>query len=97
MTWTSDDKIQWKKIGLEWHDSILLSHHHENDHFLPFFTVQSQGIEQTKTLLFILKVLWCSIYLMQKMTSVAPSIYEIIYLKVFLKNFAQQFYPFARF
>jgi hypothetical protein len=37
--------------------------------------VQSQGKELTKTLLFILKVLWCSNNLMQKMTSITPSIY----------------------
>ena len=30
---------------------------------------------ETKTLLFILKVLWCSNNLMQKMTSITPSIY----------------------
>ena len=31
--------------------------------------------ELTKTLIFILKVLWCSNNLMQKMTSITPSIY----------------------
>jgi hypothetical protein len=39
---------------------------HELGHFWPFSTIQSQGIELTKTLLFILKVLWCSNNLMQK-------------------------------
>ena len=54
--------------------------------FLPFFTIQSQGIELTKTLLFILKVLWCSNNLMQQMTSKTPSIFKIIHLKVFFKK-----------
>ena len=51
-------------------------------------------IELTKTLLFILKVLWCSNNLMQKMTSTNHSIYEIVHLQVFFKNFAQKFPPF---
>ena len=48
---------------------FLLSEPHENGHFLPFFIIHSQRIEQTTTLLFILKILWCSNNLMQKMTS----------------------------
>ena len=34
---------------------------------------------------------------MQKMTSITPSIYEIIHLKVFFKNFVQNFYQFQGF
>ena len=34
--------------------------------FWPCFTIQSQGIEQAKTLHFTLKVLWCSNNLMEK-------------------------------
>jgi hypothetical protein len=45
-------------------------------------------------MLFILKVLWRSNNLMQKMTSLTPYIYEIIHLKVFLKHFAQNFSPY---
>ena len=75
MTWISDHKNQQKKVWWEWHYSFLLSCPHELGHFWPFFTIQSQGIELTKTLLFILKVLWCSNNLMQKMTSITPSIY----------------------
>ena len=30
---------------------------------------------------------------MQEMTSITHSIYEIVHLKVFLKNFAQKFQP----
>ena len=66
-------------------------------HFWPFLTIQTQGIEQTTTILFILKVLWCSNNLMQKMTSMTLSIYEIIHLKVFFKNFAHKFPPISRF
>ena len=58
--------------------STLLSCPHEHGHLWQFFTIQSQGIEQTTTLDFTLKVLW-----QQKMTSITPSIYEIIHLKVF--------------
>ena len=64
-----------KKIWWEWHYSFLLSRPYELGHFQPFSTMHSQGIELTKTLLFILKVLWCSNNLMQKMTFITPSIY----------------------
>ena len=86
MTWTSDHKNQQKKTK-EWHHSVLLSRPHEHDHFWPFFTMQRQGIEQTTNLLFILKVLRCSNNLMQKMTSITPSIYKTIHQKVIFKNF----------
>jgi hypothetical protein len=66
MTWISDYKNQQKKVWWELHYFFLLSRHHELGHFLPFFTIQSQGIELTKTLLFILKVLLSSNNLMQK-------------------------------
>jgi hypothetical protein len=84
-------------IWWEWHYSFLLSRPHELGHFLPFFTIQSQGIEQAKTMLFILKVLWCSNNLKQKMTSITPSIYYFIHLKAFFKNFAQKSKPFLMF
>ena len=57
MKWISDHKNQQKKVWLEWHYSFLLSRPHELGHFLPFFTIQSQGIKLTKNLIFILKVL----------------------------------------
>jgi hypothetical protein len=72
MAWISDHKNQQKKVWWEWRYSFLLSHPHELGHFWPFFIIKSQGIELTKTLLFILKVLWCSNNLMQKMTSITP-------------------------
>ena len=53
-----------------------------------FFTTQIQGIEQNIPLHFTLKVLWFSNNMMQKMTSITPSIYKISHLKVFFKNFA---------
>ena len=56
--------------------------------FKLFSIINSQGIEQTTTELFILKFLWCSNNLMQK--SKTPSIHEIIHLKLFFKNFAQE-------
>ena len=87
MTWISDHKNQQKKVWCEWHYSFLLSRPHELDHFLPFSTIQYQGIELTKTLLFILKVLRCRNNLMQRMTSITPSTYETIRQKVFFKHF----------
>ena len=45
----------------------------------------------------ILKVLWCSNNLMQKMTSLILTIYEVIHLKVFFKNFALKFSPISGF
>jgi len=71
-------------------------------HFWPFFTTPSQGMEQTTTL-FFLDVLWCSNNLMQKIASTTedpyntPSIFKIIYLKFFFRNFThfqcfRQFY-----
>jgi len=91
MTWTSDHKNQQEEVWWEWHYSFLLSHPHENGHFWPLFTIQSQGIKQTTTLLFILNVLWCKNNLMQKMTSITPFIYKIIHLKIFFKNLASKF------
>ena len=70
---------------------------HENGHFGPFFTIQSQGIKQTTTLLFILNVLCCKNNLMQKMTSITPPIYKIIHLKIFFKNLASNFDHFQGF
>ena len=46
---------------------------------------------------FILKILLCSNNLIQKMTSITPSISENIHLKVFFKKFAQNFSPISRF
>ena len=91
MTWTSDHKNQQEEVWWEWHYSFLLSHPHENGHFWPLFTIQSQGIKQTTTLLFILNALGCKNNLMQNMTSITPFIYEIIHLKLFFKTFAQNF------
>ena len=56
-----------------------------------------QGIELTKTLLFILKVLWFSNNLMQKMTSLTHSIYYIIHLEVFFKLFNRNFDHYEQF
>ena len=56
---------------------------HIPDIYMAIFAIQSQGIEQTKIMLFILKVLWYSNNLMQKMTSITPSIYEIILFQGF--------------
>ena len=86
MTWISDYKNQQKKVWWEWHYSFLPSHPHELDHFLPFSTIQCQGIELTKTLLFILKFLRCSNNLMQIMTSITPSIYKTIHQKVIFRQ-----------
>ena len=55
----------------------------------PFFKIQSQGIELTKTLLFILKVLWCSNNLMQKNDFYNP-FYLSNYLSI-LKYFSNFF------
>ena len=43
---------------------------YENGQFCHF--TKSQGIEQSATLLFILKVLWCTNNLMQNMTFITP-------------------------
>ena len=91
MTRILDQKNQQKKKLLEWHHCFLLSRSHE-----PCFTIQSQGIEQTKPmkpLIFILKFLWCSNNMMKKMTSITPSIYEIHCLEVFFKIFTSKFWP----
>ena len=40
------------------------------DIYMAIFAIQSQGIEQTKIMLFILKVLWYSNNLKQNMTSI---------------------------
>ena len=57
MTWISDHKNQQKKVWRKWHYSFLLSCSLENDHFWPFFTIQSQVREsETKPMLFILEV-----------------------------------------
>ena len=40
--------------------------------FAIFLKIQSQGMEQSATLFFILKVLWCTNNLMQNMTFVTP-------------------------
>ena len=77
MTWISEHKNQQIKIWWEWYYSFLLCRPHE--HFWPFFTIQRQGIEQTTNLLFILKVLRWSNNLMQKMTSITPSIFKSIF------------------
>jgi hypothetical protein len=91
MTWISDQKNQQKKKWWEWHYSFLLYRHYEHGHFWPFFTIQRQGIEKTRNLLFILKVLRCSNNLIQGMTSTTPSTYKNIYQKVFFKNFEHKF------
>jgi hypothetical protein len=65
---------------------------HEHGHFWPFFTIQSQAIEQTTTLHFI-----CNNNLMKERTSITTSIYEIIHFQVFFKTFAQKFSPISRF
>ena len=88
MTWTSGHKNQQEKVLWDWHYSFLLSHPHEKGPFWPFFTMQSQVIKQTTTLLFILNILCCKNNLMQKMTSITPSIHKIIHLKIFFKNLA---------
>ena len=80
-----------EKSWWEWHHSFLLSRPHEHDHIWPFFTIQRQGLGQTINLIFILKVLRCSNNLMQKMTSITPSIYKTIHQKVIFKNFDQKF------
>jgi hypothetical protein len=80
MTWTSEHKNQ--PIYFPALMKMVI---------LAIFTIQSHGIEQTKTMLFILKVLWCSNYLMQKLTSTTPSINEIIHLQEFFKKFGQKF------
>ena len=56
--------------------------------FKLFSIINSQGIQQTTTELFILKFLCCSNNLMHKITSKTPSIHEIIHVKLFFKNFA---------
>ena len=61
----------------------------DNSAITPFFC---PGIKQTTTLLFSLKVLWCSKLLMQQMTSITTSIYEFIFLKHF--NHFPGFRPF---
>ena len=55
------------------------------------FSQYSQGIDLTKTLVFMLKVLRRSNNLMQRMTSITPFIYKIDHLEVFSKNFEQIF------
>jgi hypothetical protein len=62
----SDHKNQQKKKIMGVASLLPTFPPHEHGHFWPFFTIQSQGIEQTKTLLFILKVLWWSNNMMQK-------------------------------
>ena len=89
-------RINRKKNWWEWHHSFLLSRPHEHDHIWPFFTIQRQGLGQTINLIFILKVLRCSNNLMQKMTSITPSIYKTIHQKVIFKNFDQKFWPLWR-
>ena len=89
-------RVNRKKILWEWHHSFLLSRPHEHDHIWPFFTIQRQGLGQTINLIFILKVLRCSNNLMQKMTSITPSIYKTIHQKVIFKNFDQKFWPLWR-
>ena len=77
---------------MSWYYSFLLFHPHENGCFWPFFTIQSQRIEQTILWeFFILKVFWCSNNLMQKLTSITPTYKIISHLKVFFKYFAQKF------
>jgi hypothetical protein len=51
-----------------------------------FFLIHSQGIEQTKNILFICFYLWCSNNLKQKLTSITLSINEINHLKVLFKT-----------
>ena len=87
-------KLKWQGLQIikinrkkwwDWHYSFLLSRPHEHGHFWPFFTVQRSGIEQTKTLLFILKVLRCSSnliqitphYLRSKMTIITHSAFYL--------------------
>ena len=89
-------RINRKKNLWEWHHSFLLSRPHKHDHIWPFFTIQRQGLGQTINLIFILKVLRCSNNLMQKMTSITPSIYKTIHQKVIFKNFDQKFWPLWR-
>ena len=47
------------------------------------------------SLLFILKVLWCSNNLIQKRIFKTPSICKVIHMKVFFRNFAQKVKPFS--
>ena len=53
---------------------------------LAIFQIQSSRIEQTTTLLFMSKVLWCSNYLMQK-----KNFYNPFYLLKYFSNFALTF------
>ena len=142
MTWISNHKNQHKKVLWEWHYSFPLLRPHEHGHFWPFFTIKSQGIEQTKTMILFWRFYgvatmtrdvstgatsatavapkfsdtlalfqprgamarshlnfprgYVTVNLMQKMTSMTPSIYEIIHL-VFFKKFAQNFRLFQGF
>jgi hypothetical protein len=50
----SSGRYDYTKICKEWHYSFLLSRLYENGDFCHF--TKSQGIEQSATLLFILKV-----------------------------------------
>ena len=51
MTKISDHKNKQKKVFWEWHYSFSLSRPHKQGHFLSFLKIQSQGIEQTKTMI----------------------------------------------
>ena len=79
-----------KKVWWDWHYSFLLFRPHENGHFWPFLPIQSQGIRQTTTLLFILNVfgvatIWCKKWL--------------LYIKLSIWNYFLKFlfWPFSRF
>ena len=69
---TKDLWLQMDGIGTKWFffqniiRQITRINRNELGHFLPFFKIQSQGIELTKTLLFIFNFFWSSNNLMQK-------------------------------
>ena len=90
--WIPDPKNCQDTMWCEGHQAVLLSRPHEHGHFWPNFTIQSQEVEQTTFMLFIMKVLWCSNNLMQKMTFITPSTEISIWKycsKILLRNFHQ--------
>ena len=92
MTSTSDHKnLQKKKLGGSGITPSYFSTLMIMEIFGHFLKYRAKG----KTM--ILNVLWCSNHQMQKMTSLTPSFYEAIYLKVFFKKFALNFSPISRF
>ena len=72
-----------KEIWVEGHNFFLLSRPHVHGYFWPFFTIQSQEVEQRLQSSF----LFWRFYALATMQKMTISIFKIIYLKAFSKHF----------